>query len=147
MRNSLILKNIPEDEGENNWDDTKCTVATHLSKVLGINKNDITNRIERAHRGGKKSQKYHRNIYIRLYSSEDVKYYIFELRKLNMAKKTNIIGMNQYSKKLTERRNQALYERKKLKDKKEIISGYVKFPAILMIKREGDNGFVFKESF
>ena len=47
----------------------------------------------------------------------------------------------QFSKKLTERRNNAMKERKRLKDNKLIISGYIEYPATLIVKNVGDQGY------
>ena len=53
----------------------------------------------------------------------------------------------QFSKKLTDRRNTAMMERKRLKDGKQIISGYIEYPATLMVKRAGDQEFKVERKF
>ena len=87
------------------------------------------------------------DIYMRLYTSEDVKYYCDLLRKLNIQHKTAIKASSQFSKKVTERRNQAMLERKHLIDKGAIKSGYVEYPATLMVKREGDRSYMIKQKY
>ena len=88
-----------------------------------------------------------RNIYMRLYTSEDVKYYWDFFRKLNIHQKTKIKTSPQFSKKVTGRRNQAMLERKNLIDKANIKSGFIEYPATLMVKREGDRNYVIKQKF
>ena len=146
MRNSLILQNIREADNET-WDDTKRLVATALTELLGLNQKEVINGIERAHRGGKKDKNRNRNIFVRLYCSEDVKYYCYEIRKLNINGKTKIIATQQFSKKLTLRRDLALQERKRLKDSGDIIAGYLQFPATLMVKKEGELKFTVHSQF
>ena len=146
LRNNIIVKDIPEVEDEK-WSDTKDIVATSFSNILNISKQSVHDGIERAHRGGKKSGHSPRNIYMRLYTSEDVKYYCDLLRKLNIRHKTTIKASPQFSKKVTDRRNQAMLERKHLIDKGAIKSGYVEYPATLMVKREGDRSYTIKQKY
>ena len=53
----------------------------------------------------------------------------------------------QYSKAVKQRRNTAMMERKKLKDKNEIVSGYLEYPAKLMVKQHGENKFKLHMEF
>ena len=58
--------------------------------------------------------------------------------KANQEGKSAVFVSQIYSKSLTERRNAALMYRAGLKEQDLLIQGYVKFPAILMIKRTGE---------
>ena len=58
--------------------------------------------------------------------------------KANQEGKSAVFVSQIYSKSLTERRNAALMYRPGLKEQDLLIQGYVKFPAILMIKRTGE---------
>ena len=135
MRNNLIIKNIPEEDQET-WDISKNKVGEILESISGVDRNKITEGIERAHRGGKKKADKRRNIYIRFYSWDDAEYYFQKFKSLAMKKHHfNYKIDRQYSKKLTSRRNEAMLERKRLLDSKQIVSGYVDFPAKLLVKK------------
>ena len=58
--------------------------------------------------------------------------------KANQEGKSAVFVSQIYSKSLTERRNAALMYWAGLKEQDLLIQGYVKFPAILMIKRTGE---------
>ena len=58
--------------------------------------------------------------------------------KANQEGKSAVFVSQIYSTSLTERRNVALKYRADLKEQDPPIQGYVKFPAILMIKRTGE---------
>ena len=47
----------------------------------------------------------------------------------------------------TRRRNMALAERKRLKEAGELVSGYVAFPAKLMVKKHGDKEYKLHTDF
>ena len=53
-----------------------------------------------------------------------------------------------FSTKLTTRRNTALLERKSLLENKSIASGFLKYPAVLMIKKDkGDKNYMLYKSY
>ena len=146
MRNSLVIKGIPELENES-WEQSKHAVGNLLGPLLHENPLNIADGIERAHRGGEKRQNKPRNIYTRFYCSENVKYYNTKIRELNMRKATDVTCSLQFSKKLTIRRNNAMMERNNLKSSGKIVSGYVEFPADLMIKKPGSTRYELCEKF
>ena len=73
MRNNLVIKGIVEENNES-WSSTKSLVCDVLSRHLQMDNTLTSNTIERAHRGGKKHPKKIRHIYMKLFSTEDVKY-------------------------------------------------------------------------
>ena len=147
MRNSLIFKGIPEVADES-WEQTKNSICNFSSKIYNTTESSICDRIERAHRRGKRINNHHRPIFARFYCSEDVKYYNDKIRHLCINKKNEGVTSNlQFSKRLKERRNTAMMERKRLKSNNEIISGYIEYPATLMVKRAGDQRFKVEKKF
>ena len=67
--------------------------------------------------------------------------------KANKEGKPAVFVSQMYSKSLTERRNVALKYRADLKGQDPSVQGYVKFPAILMIKRTGERKFSLEKKF
>ena len=67
--------------------------------------------------------------------------------KANQEGKSALFVSQMYSKSLTERRNAALKYRADLKEQDPSIQGYVKFTAILMIKRTGDRKYSLEIEF
>ena len=68
MRNNLIFKGILEVANET-WEQTKTAVSNLLANKLENNRdtNSIEDRIERAHRGGKKTIGQPRPIFVKCY--------------------------------------------------------------------------------
>ena len=67
--------------------------------------------------------------------------------KANEEGKSAIFVSQMYSKSLTERRNVGLKYRADLKEQDPSIQGYVKFPAILMIKHTGERKYSLEKEF
>ena len=69
---------------------------------------------------------------------------IDNFRNQNIAKKTTVTADYKYGPLTSKRRSLAMLERKKLKDNNEIVSGYVAFPARLMVKTSNREGSKYK---
>ena len=67
--------------------------------------------------------------------------------KTNQEGKSVSFVSQTYSKSLTERRNATLKYRADLKEQDPSIQGYVKFPAILMIKHTGEGKYSLEKEF
>ena len=67
--------------------------------------------------------------------------------KANQESKSAVFVSQMYSKSLTERRNAALKYRADLKEQDPSVQGYVKFPAILMIKHTGERKYSLEKEF
>ena len=158
LRNNLVIKNVPGDE--KSWDETKKVVADLLAELDEHNGdgNKYQALIERAHRHGKNEQSnangdHHyatknRTIYARLYNSEDTKYFVKKARLLRVANKRYTISVEQqFTEKLKARRNDAMLERRKLLDDKTISSGFLDYPAKLMVKFTGDTKYKLHSTF
>lgn len=147
MRNNMILKGIPEQGGgEGVREDTRELVIENLISLNPAYSHDeVNNVIDRAHRGGKTNNNNNkpRNIYIKFTTSHVVDEYVLLARK----KKPNFRVEKQFSKPVTDRRNTAMMERRKLIDNKTITSGYVEFPAKLMVKYVGQTKAQLHQEF
>ena len=145
MRNNLIIKGIPETDGDDR-ENTRRLVSKELSAIIDeYSEQDVDNVIDRAHRGGRRHQTARgpRHIYIKFLSSSHVDEFVEAGRR----QRTTFRLEKQYSKAVTDRRNLAMIERKKLKANKEIISGYVDYPAKLMIKTVGQTTYKLHQEF
>lgn len=155
MRNNIILRGIAEEENET-WDITKAKTAEVIARHLQRDKTQVAAQIERAHRGGKKRQASSdgqppppRRIFARMRFSDaaaDV-YTAFRVLAVKHADMT-IRVEQQFSERITRRRNDALLERKSLLASKTIASGFVDYPANLMVKmKKGDDKYVVYHKF
>lgn len=156
MRNNIILRGIAEEDNET-WEMTKATTAEVIARHLQRDKSQVEASIERAHRGGKKRTTTSsdgqppppRRIFARLRFSDTAQDIFTSFRELAVKKPNMPIRIEmQYSERVTRRRNEALLERKSLLHKKEIASGYVDYPAKLMVKRKkGDDKYILYQKF
>jgi hypothetical protein len=136
MRNTLIFRGIKEDLNEN-WPTTENKLIKVLIDHAKIHPQKAVRMVERAHRGKKTHNNSPAHIFAKFYDWKDSQYVIQAFQSTN---KSKYMGMNvfvnqMYSPTLTARRNDALLTRKQLKASKEIISGYIAYPATLMIKK------------
>ena len=144
LRKTLIFKNIPGDPNEQ-WSETGMKVAKAIAKASKnkIEESEAHDMIERAHRGRGKNKGSH--IYAAILDWRDA-----ETIKEHFAtkpKSLNIFVDQMYGPRTTWRRNQALIARKELKNKKEIVSGYVAFPAKLMVKKTGSTNYILHKDY
>ena len=152
-RKTLIIKGIKEKPNET-WDTTEQLVAKKISQATnGDTSEDRALRmIERAHRSRpNKFKKGCRDIYAALYDWKDAEFVLKSFTAKNISDKSfNVFCEQKYGPLTTARRNQALIARKSLKANGEIISGYISYPAKLMVKYPGqkkDDKFTMHEDF
>ena len=93
--------------------------------------------VERAHLGKKTHKNSPAHIFAKFYGWKDSQYVIQAFQSINKSKymSMNVFLNQMYSPNLTAQRNDALLTHKQLKATKEIISGYIAYPATLMIKK------------
>ena len=145
MRGNVIIKGIPEVESEGekeNWDATKSIVTEHIASLSNENPDAVFRKLDRVHRGGKKDNDKPRHIYANFIYSTDASYYV----DLSVKQWVNSHNKSepqptwrieqQFSKKLTARRDQALLYRQKLLKKKEYAKCRVAYPAKLLGKKD-----------
>ena len=88
MRSTLIIRGIPQDAGENNWNKTESALADYLNSIFGWNKEMIKNDIERAHRGSYKIQGNRPSpIFMKLHSWKTAQTIMMRIIKANKDKK------------------------------------------------------------
>ena len=142
LRKTLVFHGISS-EADNSkyesWKDTEVLVRKTISKVLSI-PFEKTDMIERCHRGARSSN-YKGNlpnpIYAAIYDWKDCEALIEKFREHNMANRDSPLRVEyKYGPLTTKRRSLALNERRTLKQNGAIISGYVAYPARLMVKTE-----------
>ena len=152
LRTTLIFRNISKTQNEKSWEDTKETLANQILKVIpDFSENEVYYNIERAHKqplNQNSKSKYKTPVIIPKVANwsfpEKVKSgFIEALRNRD----TQAMVSQMYSKKLSERKNKALEYRKELKQKNPTIQAYIKYPAILMIKKGTDNKYRTEKEF
>ena len=147
LRKTLIFKNIPQN-GKETWDEPteKVAEAIHKASKGDISFDEAHDMLERCHRGkprraGGNAPKYPPPVYAAIddwRNSERIKDCFF-----NRPANFDVFVDQKYGKRTTWRRNQALKKRKDLKAKGDIVSGYVKYPAVLMVKKR--HGLKYEE--
>ena len=111
-----------------------------------MNPNQVGDMFERIHRGaGKGDDKNPRAVFALLYNWNNVEVLMWGLRK--HGKDSKIYIDQQYGPITTYRRKLALNARKDLKEEKSITSGFVKFPAKLMVKNGTKAKYVMNQDF
>lgn len=139
LRKTLVFKGAHEQENES-WDATDELLAQKIADVCdGTSLEEARDMFERSHRG-KVSTRYQgdgpRPIYAAFLSWRDSEFVKEEFRKHNIRQGSGggVTCDQKYGPRTTARRNMALKERKRLKSEGKIFNGYIKFPAILMVK-------------
>ena len=143
LRKTLVFHGISSEDDNNSkyesWKDTEVLVRKTISKVLCI-PYEKTDMIERCHRGARSSN-YKGNlpnpIYAAIYDWKDCELILEKFREHNMTNRDSPLRAEyKYGPLTTKRRSLALNERRTLKQNGAIISGYVAYPARLMVKTE-----------
>ena len=144
LRKTLVFRGIPE-KADETWEDTKNLLAKSIQKTLQINENetsvdmdDALAMVERAHRSAPNPHykgNAPRPIFAAMSWWPDCETIIETYRKKNMSDSSHTTSVDyKYGPMTTKRRSLAFKERKRLKDAGEIVSGYVAYPARLMVK-------------
>lgn len=137
LRQTLVFKGIDEIPHEK-WADTKKLLGDTISECVGVTQLFGVQMLNRVHRGRPNPNKHNqRDIYANLYSWEVCEKLVEDFRQLNIQGHSYIRVEYKYGPWTTYRRNQALLRRKELKEAGDIMSGFVAYPARLMIKRPG----------
>ena len=150
MRNNLIIKGIPEEDKEDDEATRKIVCEALATLTTEYAADDIEDLLDRTHRGGKRQRNNQgpeparpRNIYMNFISSFHVDHFMKAVR----TEKPYFKLERQFSKPVTDRRNLAMLERRKLLTNKQIKSGYLEYPARLMVKSDGDENYRLHKDF
>ena len=118
-------------------------ISDHLATLSTEPPQAIYDKIDRAHRSGKRNDKKPRNIYANFIKSVDASYFVEQFvqrsvknSKSNPNNSPKIRVDHQYTKALEDRRNQAKIERRKLLDDKDIAMGHIAYLAKLLVKTD-----------
>ena len=132
------------------WSQTKSVLANVISSVLDdCSYHDAYDMINRAHRSAPNNFKTNRrDIFVNMFSWEDCEEIVKAFRYKNVEDKNfGIYASYKYGPLTTKRRNLALKRRSELKTDGKIISGYIKYPAQLMVKFNADGVYERVEDF
>ena len=149
MRNTLVIKGLALGNNEQSWEDTEETLNKILLDNTDLDASHISRLFERVHRG-KTSDKQPGPplIFARCYDWRDTQMPISTFRNLNMKNKNlKVYVEQQHSPMITARQNEAMLVRKKLKKQNLIVSGFVQYPATLMVKKQGDSKYIRHSSY
>ena len=142
LRRTLIFKNIPETKDDESYSEVKELLAQTISSNSEITKEEAFACIERAHREAKRDggvRQGKRKIFAAFLNWELPQRILDEFRKRCIADRNfNIYVDQMYGPLTSQRRNMAFQVRKTLKDEGTITSGFVDFPARLMVNKVGD---------
>ena len=148
LRETLVFKNIPEvRNGDETYKDTKELLATTISEhCVDVSYDDALSQIKRAHReSGRRrdDEEEHPRVGKRIiyaaFHSWDMCQLIIETFREKCIKQRDfeICAEQKYGPKTNKRRQLAFKLRKQLKDGGQITSGFVDFPAKLMVNYPG----------
>ena len=156
MRQTIVIKGIREDKNEKTWNDTKRVVASKIMDVTGVSKDEAFSMLNRVHRSQPSSnplKKNRRDIFAALYSWQDCEFLIKKFRRHNIqdsgVNSDRVFIDYKYGPLTTLRRGEALKLRKELKADNSIVSGFIAYPARLMVKRSAgrDVPYVLEKDF
>ena len=148
LRETLVFHNIPENAGGEEYSDTKKLLATTISQHCDdISYDEAFSQIKRAHResdhrkneDGVHDREGRRIIYAAFHSWDMCQTVIETFReKCIRDRDFKIAAEQKYGPKTNKRRKLAFQMRKQLKENGDIVSGFVAFPAKLMVNKPGD---------
>ena len=154
LRKTLVFRGIkelefPGDENRNRketWEETAKLLAEAMAaKMENVSVEEAASMVERCHRANP-NPRYEGNAPRPIFAafcnwkeSEAVKKAFREANAWGNNANRKVIVENKFGPRTTVRRNNALKERKRLKEEGRILSGYVAFPAKLMVKEIGFN--------
>ena len=91
LRQTLIIKGVPEAPEEQTWDDTKRVLAQTIASNVNTTEHNVFHHVlNRVHRGRANPRKSIRDIYANLYQWEHCEKLVEDFRLLNISGKTNI---------------------------------------------------------
>ena len=152
LRQTIVVKGLAEKENEK-WSDTRHILAKHVSKAYQIDIKKANNLFERVHRGGGEGfdgkKKGKRDVYALCSKWDDSEFLVWNSFKVNKnkPKKDRVIVEYKYGPLTTLRRGEAMKKRRELIEKKQFKNAYVKFPAILMGRKDGEENYSIVQDF
>ena len=149
LRKTLIFWNINQESLRESWDITKRILANEIHTIIPHRSlEEILSKIERAHRSKENQSRVSQHnkvppMIAKLTDwifTEEIKTSFIKVAK--NSRKNHIVYVSQiYPPGATNRRNEAMKVRKQLRNEDKQIQAYVKFPAIVMVKKSGETTF------
>ena len=152
LRKTIVIKGLPEKPNEK-WADTRNMLAKHVAKAYNMEFKHAYAMFERVHRGGgngfQDKKKNKRDIYALCYRWDDSEHLVWKSYEANKskAKKDRVIVEYKYGPLTSMRRGEAMKKRKEVLEAKLYRNAYVKFPAILMGRKEGEDNYSEIENY
>ena len=151
LRKTLVFKGIPLKNRQETWQETEEVLREHIAEIYDVNYEDTDGIIERCHRSAPNKNYKGKNpqpIFAAIYDWKECEKLVDNFRKNNIADRSSQIQCEyKYGPMTTRRRNMALVERKRLKESGELVSGYVAYPAKLMVKKRGEKEYKLHMDF
>ena len=152
LRQTIVVKGIPEKENEK-WTDTRNLLAKHVSKYYKMDYKDAYALFERVHRGGgyghQERKKGRRDIFALCSKWDDSEYLVWNSFEVNKTrpKKERVVIEYKYGPLTSIRRGHAMKMRKEILEQKTYKNAYVKFPAILFARKDGEDKYNIVKDF
>ena len=146
LRNTLVFKGIPKKAGEKSWNDTTDVLIKTVAHDLNLKPEKVSNIFERVHRG-RDRENGPPHIFAKVFNWNNSEHLKSDFRGLNIKKRSTIKCDQKYGPRTSNRRNQALVCRRNLLDNKQIVQGFLKFPAKLMVKLEGESKYIVHHDY
>ena len=149
LRQTIVVKGVKEQPKET-WEITKQLLASTIAENVNTSYSNAYQLLNRVHRGRPTDDPHkrgQRDIYANIYSWAHCERLVQDFRSLNVRGQTNVRIEYKYGPLTTNRRLQAMGRRKEMKTAGSLISGYVAYPARLMVKVTGSTVYKMVEDF
>ena len=152
LRQTIVVKGLPEKKNET-WTDTRNILAKYVSKSYNMEFKTAYGMLERVHRGGgdghDNKKKGRRDIYALCSHWDDSELLVWGsfAANRNKPKKDKVFIDYKYGPHTTLRRGEALKRRKEILEQKLYRNAFIKFPAVLMARKDGEDNYSKIEDF
>ena len=152
LRQTIVIKGLPEKPNEK-WADTRNILAKYIAKAYKMEFKTAYGLFERVHRGGgngfEERKRGKRDIYALCSHWDDSELLVWKSYEVNRTKpkKDKVFIEYKYGPLTTLRRGEALKKRKEVLEQKLYRNAYVKFPAILMGRKDGEDSYSEIQNF
>ena len=152
LRQTIVVKGLPEKKNET-WTDTRNILAKYVSKSYNMEFKTAYGMFERVHRGGgdghDNKKKGRRDIYALCSHWDDSELLVWGsfAANRNKPKKDKVFIDYKYGPHTTLRRGEALKRRKEILEQKLYRNAFIKFPAVLMARKDGEDNYSKIEDF
>ena len=152
LRQTIVVKGLPEKPSEK-WADTRNILAKYIAKAYDMEFRKAYSLFERVHRGGgngfEEKEKRKRDIYALCSHWDDSEHLVWKSYIVNKSrpKKERVVIEYKYGPLTTLRRGEAMKKRREILESKEYRNAYIKFPAQLMARKDGEDNYNLIQDF